>query len=391
MQTLLFVLGLTAFLMGSRIASPEKAGALRRRIRDWFAETHSAGFELRRHFFRRFFDTDLIADPNQAKVFAGGVLAILISVSFIYAQAYYHKYIQFENLDDFSPYRRASLADFLFILTLAMNVVALFTTLQWPSLVSRSPRLSRSGRPAATDARYLRPRNSLRCWPLRHADCNQRASRSIPSVVFPAVMAGRYDPHLGPPDSRCFSCNTASLAGVLDFLCAGNGAGRAAQRPSRCASSSGVSLAAPGRCCWPCCCARCRWYSPFRTCIRIWNCGPSWAVCGPPPLWFLGVDQTHRGTIQTTIGEEATLAGIALASVALSAACRGPDLSVELSPPSHPRDRIAWRDGFRGSHVAALRSRPGSPGWPTAWSRIRARSPCSVSSPRASREAASIA
>jgi hypothetical protein len=59
---------------------------MRRAINCWLLETHSVGFELRRHFFRRFFDTDLIADPNQAKVFAGGVLAIVISVSFIYAQ-----------------------------------------------------------------------------------------------------------------------------------------------------------------------------------------------------------------------------------------------------------------------------------------------------------------
>src|ERR1700743_3119956 len=105
-----------------------------RNISRWLAETHSAGFELRRHFFRRFFDTDLISDPNQAKVFAGGVLAIVISVSFVYSQAFYHKYLQFVNLDDFSPYRRASLADFLFLITLAMNAIGLFTMLQWPSL-----------------------------------------------------------------------------------------------------------------------------------------------------------------------------------------------------------------------------------------------------------------
>ena len=28
-------------------------------FRDWLEETHSTGFELRRHFFRRFFDSDL--------------------------------------------------------------------------------------------------------------------------------------------------------------------------------------------------------------------------------------------------------------------------------------------------------------------------------------------
>jgi hypothetical protein len=122
---------------------------MRDRIRRWLLETHSPGFELRRHFFRRFFDTDLISDPNQAKVFAGGVLAIIISIGFVYAQAYYHKYLQFENLDDFSPYRRASLADFLFMITIAMNAVALISP--WPACRSACVKSS--------------SQNSPRCWP----------------------------------------------------------------------------------------------------------------------------------------------------------------------------------------------------------------------------------
>src|ERR1041385_7458078 len=105
-----------------------------RRFSAWLAETHSSRFELRRHFFRRFFESELIADPGQAKIVAGGALAILISLSLIFTQAYYHKYRVLGELADPLPFLRAELADILFVIVLAMTAIALFTTLQWPSL-----------------------------------------------------------------------------------------------------------------------------------------------------------------------------------------------------------------------------------------------------------------
>src|SRR5437899_7388013 len=105
-----------------------------RGLRDWLQETHSAGFELRRHFFLRFFDSDLVSTPGQWQVVAGGVLAVLLSLSIILTQAYYHKYQELNLLNSPEPLRRAALADVLFLVTLAMFLIALFTTLQWPSL-----------------------------------------------------------------------------------------------------------------------------------------------------------------------------------------------------------------------------------------------------------------
>src|SRR6516164_7670699 len=102
--------------------------------KNWLAETHSVGFELRRHFFARFFDSEFISSPGQAKVVAGGALAILISLSILFTQAYYHKYLRLGALDDPQPFLLAELADVLFIITLAMLAMALFATLQWPSL-----------------------------------------------------------------------------------------------------------------------------------------------------------------------------------------------------------------------------------------------------------------
>jgi hypothetical protein len=310
MQTLLLVLGLSAFLVGSRIASPEKAGALRIRISNWFAETHSAGFELRRHFFRRFFDTDLIADPSQAKVFAGGVLAIVISVSFVYAQAYYHKYLQFENLDDFSPYRRASLADFLFMITLAMNVVALFTTLQWPSLFpGLRDYLALAGLPVRMRDIFVAKFTAL----LAFASMAVLGVTALPSVLFPAVMAGRYDPHLVRQVPGIFV--SGSLAGFFIFFSLVTVQGvllnvlpvRQFQR---------VSLAAQGLLLAVLLCALPLVFS-IPNLSPYMEARPAWSVFAPP-LWFLGVDQVIAGHWEPLAQR---LSNIAYASVALSAAC----------------------------------------------------------------------
>ena len=105
-----------------------------KRFREWLGETHSAGFELRRHFFLRFFDSELVSTPGQWQVVAAGLAAVLISWSLIFAQAYYRKYLQLHKLPTPDPYRLAAVADVLFLITLAMTLIGLFTTLQWPSL-----------------------------------------------------------------------------------------------------------------------------------------------------------------------------------------------------------------------------------------------------------------
>src|SRR5438034_3300487 len=104
-----------------------------RGLRDWLQETHSAGFELRRHFFLRFFDSDLVSTPGQWQVVAGGVLAILLSLGLLYTVPYYHKYMELNTLDTPEPLRLAVVADVLFLITLAMFLIGLFTTMQWPS------------------------------------------------------------------------------------------------------------------------------------------------------------------------------------------------------------------------------------------------------------------
>src|SRR4026209_2781193 len=105
-----------------------------KRLRQWLEETHSTGFELLRHFFLRFFDSDLVSTPGQWQVVAGGALGILLSLGLVFTQAYYHKYIELNKLPIPQPQQLATLADVMFLITLAMFLIGLFTTLQWPSL-----------------------------------------------------------------------------------------------------------------------------------------------------------------------------------------------------------------------------------------------------------------
>src|SRR5713101_8043235 len=152
-------------------------------------ETHSTRFELCRHFFLSFFDSDVVSSPGQWRVVAIGALAILLSSSLIFVQAYWHKYIVLDALESPAPYRLALVADALFLITLAMFVIGLFTTLQWPSLF-----------PGLRD--YL----ALASLPVRMRDVFVAKFAALvgfaglfivattlpPSMLLPAVMAGRY-------------------------------------------------------------------------------------------------------------------------------------------------------------------------------------------------------
>lgn len=156
---------------------------------DWLDQTHSAGFELRRHFFLRFFDSELISDASQAKVVAGGAFGILISLSLIFGQAYYHKYRMLLELPSPEPYHHAVLADVLFLITLAMMVSALFTVVQWPALFpSLRDYLALASLPVRMREIFMAKFTAL----LAVASVVIAGAALPPSVIVPAMMAGRY-------------------------------------------------------------------------------------------------------------------------------------------------------------------------------------------------------
>src|SRR2546428_12694626 len=107
-------------------------GLLPQPAREWIEETHSIGFELRRHFFLRFFDSDLVSTPGQWQVVAGGVLGILLSLSLIFIQADYHKYATLNMPSTPEPFQRALRGHILFLATVGMCLRGLFPPLPWP-------------------------------------------------------------------------------------------------------------------------------------------------------------------------------------------------------------------------------------------------------------------
>src|SRR5947207_1442971 len=97
-------------------------------------ETQPVDVELFRHFFARLFDSEFVSSPGQLKVLVGGVAGMFISMGGILAQVFYHKYLLLHQLDSPEPYHRALLADILFLQTLVMVVLGLFTAMQWTAL-----------------------------------------------------------------------------------------------------------------------------------------------------------------------------------------------------------------------------------------------------------------
>jgi hypothetical protein len=335
MRGLIFILGLAAFLVGSRATSGGALESLQRWIHNWFEETHSSRFELRRHFFRRFFDSELISDPNQAKVVAGGVIAIVLSLSVVYTQAYYHKYRLLDLLPDSGPYNRAALADLLFVITMAMTLVALLTTLQWPSLF-----------PGLRD--YL----ALAALPLRMRELfiakftalvvfmslAIAATTALPSIVLPTVMGGNYGTQLIRQVPGIFL--SASMAGFFVFFTLVTVQGVLLNvLPAR--QFPRVSLALQGVLLSVFLCALPLIFS-IPDLHPYMDLRPTWAIW-VPPLWFLGMDQVIAGHWEPLA---ARLAGLAFASVAASATTA--TLSYLWSYRRH-RTRVIESPGTEGS------------------------------------------
>ena len=101
--------------------------------RERLAETHGVNFELTRHFFGRLLDLE-IAGSDQTRKVISGILGILISLPILPSVAYWRKYQALASLGDAGLYRRAVLADHLFLILISFSLTALLMTLLWPSL-----------------------------------------------------------------------------------------------------------------------------------------------------------------------------------------------------------------------------------------------------------------
>jgi hypothetical protein len=185
------------------------------RLREWLEETHSTGFELRRHFALRFFDSELVSTPGQWQVVAGGVLAVLLSLSLIFTQAYYHKYAELNRLPTPEQLGLAVLADVLFLVTLAMLLAGLFTTLLWPQMFpGLSDYLALGSLPLSMRDIFIAKFTALVGFALLFIV----AITLLPSIVLPAVMSGRWAPDASRQFPAIFL--SSSLAGVFVFFSA---------------------------------------------------------------------------------------------------------------------------------------------------------------------------
>ena len=278
------------------------------RFRGWVEETHSVDFELRRHFFMRLFDSEFVSTPGQWRVIAGGVVAILASLSIIFIPAYYHKYRVLADLPDAAPFHMAVLADVLFLIMLAMALTGLFTTLQWPSLF---PGLRDY---LALAALPVRPRQIFVARfvaLMAFAAMFILAVNLLPAVGMPAVMAGGYENTRLQVPGIFLSCalgawfvffSLVSIQGVLLNVL------RVRWFPR-------VSLALQGTLLTILVCGLPLVFS-VPSLQRWMSLRPGWMEYAPP-LWFLGLDQVvagHRDALAMR------LAGIAVASVCLMAA-----------------------------------------------------------------------
>lgn len=161
-------------------------------FRDWLEESHGTGFELRRHFFHRFFDSDLVASSGQWQVLAIGVFAVVVSLCIPMIQAYYHKYQALLGQDSPVPYQMAAIADHLFLITLSMTLTGLVTAMQWPSLFpGLRDYLVLAGLPLRTRDVFMAKFTALMIF----VGIFIVALNALPSVALPSVMSGRYDTH----------------------------------------------------------------------------------------------------------------------------------------------------------------------------------------------------
>ncbi len=258
---------------------------------DWMHETHSPGFELSRFFLLHSFDGDFVTAPGQWRPVTVGVVAVLLASCLVFLQIFSGKYMIMNWRPDAEPFRRAVLADTLFLITLAMYVIGLFTSLQWASLFpGLRDYLALASLPIRLREMFVAKFTAL----MGFAGVFIAATTLPMSVMLPAAMSGRhattsYGLQVGA------MLVSSSLAALFMFfsLVAVQGV-LLNVVPIR--HFSRVSLGVQGLLLTVFLCTL-----PFVISIpgmdRLMDRRPDWAVW-IPPLWFLGLHQVMVGAFE---------------------------------------------------------------------------------------------
>lgn len=279
------------------------------RLQNWLKETHSTGFELSRFFLLHSLDGDFVSAPGQWRPVTAGVIAILLSSCLVFAQVFSGKYMILNWRPAVEPFRRAVLADTLFLITLAMFVIGLFTSFQWASLFpGLRDYLALASLPVRLREMFVAKFTAL----LAFAGLFILAITLPLSVMLPTAMSGRHatTPYGVEVGAILVSTSLASLFMFFSLV--------AVQGvllnviPIR--QFTGVSLAVQAFLLTVLMCSL-----PFVFSIpgmdQFMDQRPGWAVW-VPPLWFLGLHQTMVGAFEPFANR---LAALSLAGVGASA------------------------------------------------------------------------
>jgi len=332
-----------AVLAGLGVTRLEIVQLARRKVQAWLEETHGTDFELRRHFLRRFFDSDLVATPGQFQVVAAGAFAIFASLSIIMTQAYYHKYWVLQELDSPDPYRLAALADHLFLISGAITLAGLITAVEWPALF-----------PGLRDYLVLAvlPFRMRQLFVAKFLALMSFMAifivgvNALPCIALPSVMVGRYYPG-GPQPAALFL--SMSMAAWFTFfaLVALQGVLLNLTSPR---VFPAVSLFAQGSLLTLLVCAlplllsvpSLAPYMDRRPPFALWL----------PPIWFLGLDRAILGDRDPFVAELARRALLSVAGAAVSAVLtylwsyRRHKARI-LETPFVPRQELGWLRRWR--------------------------------------------
>ncbi|MGD1097959.1 MAG: hypothetical protein ABSB35_38975, partial [Bryobacteraceae bacterium] len=301
-------------MAGPSIAGSKTTGPLVR-FRAWLEETHSTGFELRRHFFFRFFDSEFISTPGQGRIVAGGIFAILASLSIIYSQAYYHKYLVLNGQPDRTEYDLSVIDDVLLLITLSMFLIGLLTTVEWPSLFpGLRDYMAFASLPIRTRDLFIAKFTTM----IAVAVAFIVGLNLPPSIMLPMMMLGRYGGRSVLQIPGIFVSASLAASFVFFSLVALQGV-LLNVLPVR--EFSRVSLAVQGVLLAVFLCGLPMVFSIpsfHRTLQMTLTLHPDWALW-TPPLWFLGVDQTISGIREPLTNQLTERALIAVGAAAIAA------------------------------------------------------------------------
>ena len=161
-------------------------------MRKWLEETHGTGFELLRHFLRRFFDSDLVTTPGQWTNVLIAFFSLVLMAFTMIAPSLAHKFQVLSGSGNADVFRHAVRADELWLITLGMSAIGLLAAMRWPAMFpGKRDYLALGGLPVRTSQVFMAKLLAL----LMIATAAIVTINAGPTLMFPIVSSGRWQIH----------------------------------------------------------------------------------------------------------------------------------------------------------------------------------------------------